>query len=71
MKKKINMRFLTVTAVAIITIVSMATVVFYELFKKEVMQDIKTYARVLVAVDVYNNYESYDFSKDLEELRVQ
>lgn len=70
MKKKINMRFLTVTAVAIITIVSMATVVFYELFKKEVMQDIKTYARVLVAVDVYNNYESYDFSKDLEELRV-
>ncbi|MDO5291963.1 MAG: ATP-binding protein [bacterium] len=70
MKKKINLRFLAVVAVAIIITVTMATVVFYELFKKEVMQDLKTYVRVLVTADIYDEYKTYDFNENLDELRV-
>ncbi|MDO5519234.1 MAG: ATP-binding protein [bacterium] len=70
MKKKINFRFLAVVAVAIIITVTMSTIVFYELFKKEVMQDLKTYVRVLVTADIYDEFKTYDFNENLDELRV-
>ena len=41
MKKKINIQFLIITLLAILTTVSLSIFVFYELFKQEVMADLK------------------------------
>ena len=44
MKKKINIQFLIITLLAILTTVSLSIFVFYELFKQEVMADLKTHS---------------------------
>ena len=49
MKKKINLRFLSIVAVAISATVVLTTVIFYEVFKREVMQGLQTYAKLLVS----------------------
>lgn len=48
MKKKINIQFLIITLLAILTTVSLSIFVFYELFKQEVMADLKTNTQLLV-----------------------
>lgn len=48
MKKKINIQFIIITIVAIITTVSLSTFVFYKLFKKEVMESIKTNCELIM-----------------------
>ncbi len=53
MKKKINIQFILVAAITIILTISLSTVIFYELFKKEVMEELKTYAHVLKAAESY------------------
>ena len=47
MKKKINLQFMVISAVGILLAMCLSTVVFYELFKNEVMDELKTYAQVL------------------------
>lgn len=47
MKKKINIQFLIITLLAILTTVSLSIFVFYELFKQEVMADLKTNTQLL------------------------
>lgn len=53
MKKKINLQFMMLTFLAILTTVSLSTFVFYELFKKEVLSDLKTYTQVMVETDAW------------------
>lgn len=69
MKKKINIRFLIIVALAIISAVTLSTLVFYEMFKKEVMQDLKTYVHVIVSTNAYEDLESEKLKKELKELR--
>ena len=56
MKNKINVRFMSVAALAIIATVIFTTVIYYHLFQKEVMDELAGYANVMGA--------SEDFSKD-------
>lgn len=53
MKKKINIQFLIITLLAILTTVSLSIFVFYELFKQEVMADLKTNTQLLVETDAW------------------
>ena len=48
MKKKINLQFLIMSVTAIILTLVISTLVSYEVLKDEVMEDLHTYARVLV-----------------------
>ena len=57
MKNKINVRFMSVAALAIIATVIFTTVIYYHLFQKEVMDELAGYANVMGA--------SKDFSEDL------
>lgn len=57
MKKKINIQFILITMLAIIITVFSVSFVYYELFKDEVMEDLKTYAHVLIYSDSYQNAE--------------
>lgn len=47
MKKKINARFLVITALAILSTLTLTTSAFYELFQQEVKDNLRTYAYVL------------------------
>lgn len=53
MKKKINAQFLIITLLAILTTVSLSIFVFYELFQREVMSDLKTYTQLIVKSDAW------------------
>lgn len=53
MKKKINVQFLIITLLAILTTVSLSIFVFYELFQQEVMSDLKTYTQLMVETDAW------------------
>ena len=47
MKKKINLQFMFISAVGILLTFCLSTVIFYELFKSEVVDELKTYADVI------------------------
>ena len=59
MKKKINLRFLSIVAVAIsATVVSTQLSYFMEVFKREVMQGLQTYAKLLVSTSAYKELDT-------------
>ncbi len=70
MKKKINLRFLSIVAVAISATVVLTTVIFYEVFKREVMQGLQTYAKLLVSTSAYKELDTKTLREELGELRV-
>ena len=54
MKRKINLQFIIVALVAILTTVSLSAFVFYEQFKKEVASELKNYADLIVETDAWS-----------------
>lgn len=70
MKKKINIQFLLIAALAIILTVTTTSVVFYGIFEKEVVNDLKTYAHVLVDSEAYLNKGETSKLTSKDELRV-
>ncbi len=51
MKKKINRQLMFILFVAVITTLILITAVFYKIFQAQVMEDLKTYARILAMTD--------------------
>ena len=76
MKKKINIQFIIITLIAILTTVLLSTCIFYNLFKKEVMRDIKTNAQLIISSDAEKiisdplNVRNGAFGDCVKELRV-
>ena len=70
MKKKINIQFLLIAALAICITVTSISFVFYELFKKEVMNDLETYAHVIVDTGAYRDIENASEAFINDELRI-
>lgn len=70
MKKKININFLCIAFLAILFTATSISMVFYEIFKKEVIDDLKTYAQVLVDTKSYKNIEETLDSSNHNKLRV-
>lgn len=56
MKKKINLQFLIMSVTAIILTLVISTLVSYEVLKDEVMEDLHTYARVLVETVLFQTW---------------
>lgn len=67
MKKKINIQFLIITFLAILTTVSLSIFVFYELFQQEVMKDLKTNTQLLVTTDSWKQIVGKKSYNELEE----
>ena len=70
MKKKINIQFLLIAILAIGFTVATTSMVFYELFKKEVMDSLKTYAHVIIDSASYKNMENDKELTLRDELRI-
>ena len=71
MKKKINVRFLIITALAIILTLLLTISVFYELFQQEVKENLRTYAYVLDDTGAFlNNSDTEPEIRSAGNLRV-
>ena len=70
MKKKINIQFLLIAFLAIAATWVFAAVVFYEVVCREIMDDLKGYAKLLAATRVLEQMEEGDSSVKAEGLRI-
>lgn len=70
MKKKINLQFIIIVFIAIVITLTFATVVFYELFQKEVLEELRTYAYVLSHADEYKEMQEVDSKLDSVNVRI-
>lgn len=69
MKKTINIQIMIITTIAIILTSILCTVVYYRVFREEVMEDLKAYTKLLSDADFIveesqDNYESDKFDID-------
>lgn len=55
MKKKINARFVLLTVMSVVLTLVLATMAYYELFKKEVLADLRSYTYVLQHARVFDD----------------
>ncbi len=62
---KINSRFLILTIIAIICTMIISTVIYYEVFRQEIMHDLETFTIVLKNTGVFENTD------DLEDLDIE
>lgn len=64
MKKRINIQFMIIASLAILFTLGLVTGAFYELFKKQVFEDLKAYTHILKNVPVEEGMEKYDLAAD-------
>ncbi len=70
MKKKINLQFMFISAVGILLTFCLSTVIFYELFKSEVVDELKTYADVIKETQSYDQILQGEYNPDVDDLRI-
>lgn len=70
MKKKINLQFMFISAVGILLTFCLSTVIFYELFKSEVVDELKTYADVIKETQAYEQILQGKYDPDVDDLRI-
>lgn len=70
MKKKINLQFMFISAVGILLTFCLSTVIFYELFKSEVVDELKTYADVIKETQSYDQLLQGEYDPDVDDLRI-
>lgn len=70
MKKKINFQFMFISAVGILLTFCLSTVIFYELFKSEVVDELKTYADVIKETQSYDRILQGEYDPDVDDLRI-
>ena len=70
MKKKINLQFMSISAVGILLTFCLSTVIFYELFKSEVVDELKTYADVIKETQSYDQILQGEYDPDVDDLRI-
>ena len=70
MKKKINLQFMFISAVGILLTFCLSTVIFYELFKSEVVDELKTYADVIKETQSYDQILEGEYDPDVDDLRI-
>ena len=68
MRKKINLQMVGITTLAILATLAMTVTVFYELFKQQIFEDLKTYAHILSVSQTEENISRYD--KAMEDVRI-
>ena len=70
MKKKINLQIMFISAVGILLTFCLSTVIFYELFKSEVVDELKTYADVIKETQSYDQILQGEYDPDVDDLRI-
>lgn len=70
MKNKINLQFMIISAVGILLTLCLSTVIFYELFKGEIMDELETYAHVIKNTGGYRNLSEEAYDPNMDNLRI-
>lgn len=70
MKKKINLQFMLISAVGILLTFCLSTVIFYELFKSEVVDELKTYADVMKDTGAYEQMPLGNYNPNVDNIRI-
>ncbi len=70
MKRKINIQFIILTLMAIVITIILSTLVSYTVLKREVMEDLNSYAHALKATDTFNDIDSIEYNPDVDNLRI-
>ena len=70
MKKKINLQLMTIAVIAIITTMLLVSAVCYDLFRGQILEDLKTYAHLLKAADAVTPFENSRYDFGLDNLRI-
>ncbi|MDD2959301.1 MAG: ATP-binding protein [Lachnospiraceae bacterium] len=70
MKRKINSQLLGIAVIAIISTMLLVSVVFYELFRKQVEADLRVNADILKSTDIFREDNVINLHIDMEDLRV-
>ena len=70
MKRKINIQFIILTLMAIVITIILSTLVSYTVLKREVMEDLDSYAHALKATDTFNDIDSIEYNPDVDNLRI-
>ena len=55
LKRVINFEFITFTLVAIVVTMTLSTMIFYEVYKSEIIRDLQNYARVLKSTGEFDS----------------
>lgn len=70
MKKRINIQFMIIASLAILSTLCLVMCAFYELFKKQVFEDLKTYTHILTYVSVQEEKGTELFYAEADNLRI-
>ena len=70
MKREINLQFMWVTIIVIFSMTVLLSCVFYELFKSEVLEDLKTYTLELKSVGLFDDTSDIKEGKSFNEFRI-
>lgn len=70
MKKKINVQFMIIASLAILFTLILVTYTFYELFRKQVFEDLKIYTHILKTTKVLDSAEDTDYYCTADNLRI-
>lgn len=70
MKKKINIHFIIVSFFAIILTMCFSVGIFYELFAREIKNDMAAYTRILRSAGVFQSIDGTEFKLDNDDLRI-
>ncbi len=70
MKRKINLQFWWIAGVSSLLTATLITVIFFQVFKQEIFEDLKTYACLLGNSGVLEHREQLDYLEKFNELRV-
>jgi two-component system phosphate regulon sensor histidine kinase PhoR len=59
MRRKINRQLMTIAILATVVTMALITVVFRQLLQQQIMEDLKSYAGLLIQADLYQNTDIY------------
>lgn len=59
MRRKINRQLITIAILATVVTMALITVVFRQLLENQIMEDLKSYAGLLIQADLYKNTDIY------------
>lgn len=70
MKKKLYQRMTLITVIVIIATMAITTGIFHNLFKTQVMEDLKTHVHILKTTEAILEYVEEDFDPQINNLRI-
>ena len=70
LKKKIHVQFIGIAAIAITATLILSVAVFYDLFQKQVLEDLKSYANVLRGIMTQQEIDKEAVAYEIDDMRI-